>query len=263
MRGLAAGSSCDSAAETSAPNTEAEAGRAGPPDGGDSLRRRAFGDHDRTRAGFPFNRAHGQQKLAEPLGHRHSVGLFGRHLQGHGAGHMSGGAGRCFGRRALGDLLVHRDHPDQGQHRLSHHATADRRVAALEFLSQDHVHQVARRDQAGGAGFRSHTDRHRPGAGAEHGGEEAAVARPQHVGLEHRRTGIEVAAQHGATDFSAAVVGGYEAAVRHRVRRHFAFAQIGVLQQGAGLQRLRGHQELHRRTGDCLRGANCVGFTAL
>ena len=99
---------------------------------------------------------------------------------------------------ALGYALVHGDDPYVVQHRLADKAPRQRRILFVQFLGQDHVHPVARPDQAAVAGDGVDADRDGAGAGRQHGGEKAAVARVQHVAGHQDVAGVEIVAQQRA-----------------------------------------------------------------
>ena len=94
-----------------------------------------------------------------------------------------------------GDLLVHRDHPDQVKHRLSHHEAGRGRRAGIPGSGSHPPSPGEIRPEALDC---SHTDRHRPGAGAE------TAARPRSRGRStsawrtvHRHRGSGAAWRHG------------------------------------------------------------------
>jgi len=178
MRGAAGAGACGpvSADETSEPNTNDGRGVDG------------FGHPSIARTTRRYGQAAWPPRHVQPAP---------GNLKRHGACNHAAGS-RI--RSAVTDLLVHCDHSNCRKDGLANDTTSSRFLAlacCCRFWVRIRSTSVARPDQAE-VPVTTSTPTIWRGAGAQHSGEEAAVARAQHVGADDRLVGVDEATQQGA-----------------------------------------------------------------
>ena len=184
-----------------------------------------------------------QREVAHLDGERHDLGLLGGQLQ----------------RRSLGDvglvawreveLLVHRDHAGVAQDRLG---GAVLTVGAVQHVRQQHVDAIAGIDETrhrrGGRG--RDADGAQPGL--QDGGEEAARARHDDLGLDDGLADMELAARDGAHEVRNRPLAFDDVGRRQGDLRPGLPAQVVGLDELADADGVARDQDLHRGLGRCL-----------